>query len=307
VLARAGYPGRTGAPLPVLGPPDAVKTALLPARPALQVPVPPAMPVEWWCRFLMPAAASSHDFWQDFLRAGDPVLTAPSYQAGYPARLADGRHLLLPIRVLPGDGTQAVASLITNQASFRVLDAIADVLTAQVAQLGAEVVIGVPTLGLPLAEGVARRLGHPGMVALSTSRKFWYDEGLSEPLSSITSPQQGKRVYLDPRSLALLDGRRILLVDDVLSTGTSLSAVLRLLVKAGRPPTAIGVAMTQTQAWRAVLGRIDSRWPTVVRSVMSTPLLVRHEDGGWRPEAATAVRERTHSTSGRNPPHCPGA
>ena len=34
----------------------------------------------------MPAAASSHDFWQDFLRADDPVLTAPSYQAGYPAR-----------------------------------------------------------------------------------------------------------------------------------------------------------------------------------------------------------------------------
>jgi adenine/guanine phosphoribosyltransferase-like PRPP-binding protein len=167
----------------------------------------------------IPAAASSHDFWQDFLRADDPVLTAPSYQAGYPARLADGRHLLLPIRVLPGDGTRAVASLITNQASFRVLDAIADVLTAQVAQLGAEVVIGVPTLGLPLAEGLARRLGHPRMVALSTSRKFSYDEGLSEPLSSITSPQQSKRIYLDPRSLGLLADRRILLVDDVLSTG----------------------------------------------------------------------------------------
>jgi adenine/guanine phosphoribosyltransferase-like PRPP-binding protein len=248
------------------------------------------MPVEWWCPFVMPTAASWHDFWQDFLRADDPVLTAPSYQAGYPARLADGRHLLLPIRVLPGDGTRAVASLITNQASFRVLDAIADVLTAQVAELGSEVVIAVPTLGLPLAEGVARRLGHPRMVALSTSRKFWYDEGLSEPLSSITSPQQSKRVYLDPRSLALLDGRRILLVDDVLSTVTSLSAVLRLLVKAGRPPTAIGVAMTQTQAWRAVLGRIGSRWPTVVRSAMSTPLLVPHQDGGWRPEAVTAVR-----------------
>ena len=36
-------------------------------------------PVEWWCPFLMPTAASSHDFWQDFLRADDPVLTAPSY------------------------------------------------------------------------------------------------------------------------------------------------------------------------------------------------------------------------------------
>ena len=194
--------------------------------------------------------------------------------------------------MLPGDGTRAVASLITNQASFRVLDAIADVLTAQVAQVGAQVVIGVPTLGLPLAEGVARQLGHPRMVALSTSRKFWYETSLSEPLSSITSPQQSKRVAsLDPRSLTLLaDDRRILLVDDVLSTGTSLSAVLRLLVKAGQPQAAIGVAMTQTQAWRAALGRIDSRWPTVVRSAMSTPLLVPHEDGGWRPEAVTAVR-----------------
>ena len=109
----------------------------------------------------MPAAASSHDFWQDFLRADDPVLTAPSHQAGYPARLADGRHLLLPIRVLPGDGTRAVASLIINQASFRVLDAIADVLTAQVAQLGTEVVIGVPTLGLPLAEAWRAGWGIP--------------------------------------------------------------------------------------------------------------------------------------------------
>ena len=282
ILARpARRSGRLG--------PDAVMTALPGASRRSLCQFRQLMSVEWWCPFLMPAAASSHDFWQDFLRADDPVLTAPSYQVGYPARLADGRHLLLPIRVLPGDSTRAVASLITNQASFRVLDAIADVLTAQVAQFDAEMVIGLPTLGLPLAEGVARRLGHPRMVALSTSRKFWYDEDLSEPLSSITSPQQSKRVYLDPRSLALLAGRRILLVDDVLSTGTSISAVLRLLVKAGRPPTAIGVAMTQTQAWRAVLGRIDSRWPTVVRSAMSTPLLVPHEDGGWRPEAGTAV------------------
>jgi adenine/guanine phosphoribosyltransferase-like PRPP-binding protein len=189
--------------------------------------------------------------------------------------------------VLPGDGTRAIASLITNQASFRVLDAIADVLTAQVVPFGADIVIAVPTLGLPLAEGVARRLGHSRMVALSTSRKFWYDEGLSEPLSSITTPQQGKRVYLDPRSLPLIAGRRVLLVDDVMSTGTSMAAVLRLLVGAGQPPAAIGVAMTQTQAWRPVLGRIDSRWPALVRSAMSTPLLVPHEDGGWRPEAST--------------------
>ena len=258
--------------------------------PALPVPVPPAYAVEWWCPFLMPLPRprmiSGRTSCGPTTRSSPRPATRPATRRGWPtAAICSCSY-----GVLPGDGTRAVASLITNQASFRVLDAIADVLTAQVAQFDAEVVIGVPTLGLPLAEGVARRLGHPRMVALSTSRKFWYDEGLSEPLSSITSPEQSKRVYLDPRSLALLADRRILLVDDVLSTGTSLSAVLRLLVQAGRPPTAIGVAMTQTQAWRAVLGQIDSRWPTVVRSAMSTPLLVPHEDGGWRPEAVTAVR-----------------
>ena len=234
----------------------------------------------------MPATASPHDFWQDFLPADDPVLAAPSYQAGFPARLADGRYLLLPVRVLPGDGTRAVASLITNQASFRVLDALADVLAAQVAQFGTDLVVGVPTLGLPLAEAVARRLGHARMVALSTSRKFWYNDDLSEPLSSITSPQQSKRIYLDPRMLTLLAGRRRLLVDDVLSTGKSLSAVLRLMLKAQLPPTGIGVAMTQTQAWREALGQIGGHWPTAVRSAMSTPLLVPHADGGWEPETA---------------------
>jgi hypothetical protein len=106
-------------------------------------------------------------------------------------------HLLLPLRTLP-DGRR-VASLIVNQASFAVLDALCDALASALTPYKPDVVIGVPTLGLPMAEGVARRLGHSRMIPLGISRKFWYDDALSVPLRSITTPGGGKTLYLDPR------------------------------------------------------------------------------------------------------------
>jgi adenine/guanine phosphoribosyltransferase-like PRPP-binding protein len=74
-----------------------------------------------------------------------------------------------------------------------------------------QAIIGVPTLGLPLANGVARRLGHPRMVALGTSRKFWYSDDLSEPLSSITSP--ARQDYLPRPTHAAGAGRKTHRID----------------------------------------------------------------------------------------------
>jgi len=167
-----------------------------------------------------------------------------------------------------------VASLIVNQASFAVHDALVEGMAALWAGVGAEVVIGVPTLGLSLADALARRLGHSRMVALGTSRKFWYDLSLSEPLKSITTPGGGKDIYLDPRMLPLLQGRRVLLVDDVVSSGSSLAAVLRLLAKAGIEPVGIAVAMEQGARWREVLPDAGR-----VKGVFATPILRARGDG----------------------------
>ena len=195
-----------------------------------------------------------HSFWQDLAAPGTHA-TGPGavYRGFYPATLPDGRQLLLPIRDLPDGSGRAVASLIANQAAFAVVDALTDVMADHWRDSRPDVVVGVPTLGLPLAEGVARRLGHGRMVPLGYSRKFWYDDALSEPISSITSPDRTKTIYLDPRMLPVLAGRRILLVDDVVSTGTSIASVLRLLEKAGLRPMGIAVAMEQGARWRAVL------------------------------------------------------
>jgi len=223
-----------------------------------------------------------HDYWQDIrAEGGFSQEIAGGLSHLFPASLPDGREIALPIRVLPS-GDRAVASLIINQASFAVEDALAETMAREAQAYEPEAVMGVPTLGLPLAANVARRLGHPRMVALGTSRKFWYDETLSEPLRSITSPGEGKRIYLDPRMLPLLQSRRFVLVDDVISTGTSILAVLRMLEKAALRPRAIVVAMRQGEAWRGALDA--SAFADIpVRSAIATPLLARGGDGMWHP------------------------
>nr|WP_295886930.1 phosphoribosyltransferase [uncultured Devosia sp.] len=222
-----------------------------------------------------------HQYWQVVEPAGTfDRSPAAGFAEGFPAALPDGRQVLLPIRILPGDGTTAVASLIINQASFALEDALAETMAALLRPCVPDVIVGVPTLGLPLASNVARRLGHSRMVALGTSRKFWYRQDLSAPMSSITSPDQQKTIYLDPRSLPLLAGRRVAVVDDVISSGTSMTAVLTLLERAGVEPVTIAAAMLQGVKWRATL----ARWQDRIVAPLASPRLTRTESGRWVPE-----------------------
>lgn len=221
-----------------------------------------------------------HQFWQTIEPAQThDIAPATGWVDGYPAVLPDRSQLLLPIRVLPGDGTTAVASLIINQASFVVEDAISAAMSDLLRPHRPDVIIGVPTLGLPLANNVARRLGHSRMVALGTSRKFWYRDELSAPMSSITSPLHQKTIFLDPRSLPLLENRRIAVVDDVISSGTSMAAVLHLLDRAGIAPVAIAAAMLQGTHWHQPL----ALWRDRTLAPLASPRLQLTSGGRWKP------------------------
>jgi adenine/guanine phosphoribosyltransferase-like PRPP-binding protein len=219
----------------------------------------------------------SPEFWQDF-EADAPH--GPPYTDRYPARMPDGSALVLPLRDL---GESAVAGLIANQASFAVVDALAGWMAEAVRRFAPEIVVGLPTLGHVLGATVARRLGHPNWAAPGTTRKLWYDEALSVPLASITAPGPGRRMWLDPRLLPRLQGRRVLLVDDVISNGTSARAGLALLRAAHITPVAACVAMIQGNRWVA-------DWPAALPVVgaFATPRFARAPDG-WRPETGTSV------------------
>lgn len=218
-----------------------------------------------------------HDFWQDLHPAGS-FETTKRHVDFYPATLSDGRQLRLPIRPL-SDGKHALASLIVNQASFAVQEALATELARKLAPFQPDIVVGLPTLGLTLASAVARALGHARYVPLGTSKKFWYQAELSVPMSSITTPDQVKRLYVDPRMLPLIQGRRVALIDDVISSGTSIVAGLSLMALAGVEPVAIGAAMLQSRRWTSPLSEVGIHWPERTLGVFRTPLLSKSDDG----------------------------
>ena len=223
------------------------------------------------------------NYWQELLAPNSVSREAPAYRYGYPALLPDGRILMLPIRRRLDDPARAVASLIPNQASFEVIDALVGFMAALAEPLRPDIVVGMPTLGLALAPPVAHRLGHRNFVPLGYSRKFWYEDRLSQPVSSITTPDDGKIVYLDPNLVPRLRGRRVLLVDDTISSGTTAKAVLRLLEQTDANVVGLVFAMSQGNAWKSAL---DPAWRDKVGFVFLSPHLDLTPEG-WVINAAT--------------------
>lgn len=212
-------------------------------------------------------------FWQEF---EDAPAAGPPYHDRYSVAVGD-QWLDLPIRPLPLPD-RAVASLIANQASFSVVDAITVKMAELAKGFAPDLVVGLPTLGLAFAPGVARGLGHAHFVPLGYSRKFWYRDELSTPIRSITSPDAEKRLYLDPLILPRLMGKRVLVVDDVASTGASLRAAAALLSSCSVTLVGAVVAMRQ--------GRADpSADPFPIAHVFATPRFTRRPDGWWPDQA----------------------
>jgi adenine/guanine phosphoribosyltransferase-like PRPP-binding protein len=206
---------------------------------------------------------------------------AESFSTHYPVTLSDGYRLSLPLTALPG-GHRAVALLMSNQTSFVVERNISERLTLLARAAAPDAIVGIPTLGLTYARSVAEAIGLPDFVPLGHSRKFWYDEALSEAAVSSTSPHESKRVYLDPALLERVRGRRVVIVDDVLNTGRTMASAIRLLHKAGADVLAIVAVLTEGWDWHGELGRIDPTMAGRVRVLGHIPLFGRVGEG-WVP------------------------
>ena len=223
-----------------------------------------------------------HEFWQEILP--EKYSNSPPYNTHYPSKLKDGSVLMLPIRSL-GATNNGLASLILNQASFAVENILAKFLVELIKADKPDVVVGIPTLGLSLAREVSLLLGHKRYIPLGTSRKFWYDERLSVSMSSITSPETKKRLYLDPRMEPLIKGRRVCLIDDVISSGASIKSGMDLLEIVQISPISIGAAMLQSDKWRKMFNSINPNMIPLIKGAIKSPLLKKRKDGWW-PESS---------------------
>ena len=86
--------------------------------------------------------------------------------------------------------------------------------------------------GIPLAHEMARQAGDAKYILARKGPKLYMRDIFSVTVNSITTAKEQK-LYLDGADAALMKGKRILLVDDVISTGESLKALEALVEKAG--------------------------------------------------------------------------
>jgi adenine/guanine phosphoribosyltransferase-like PRPP-binding protein len=138
-----------------------------------------------------------------------------------------------------------------------------------------EIVVSVATMGIPLAIEASRALGLDDYVILHKTPKIHLGDAWAEPVHSITTDTP-QRLRLDPARVAAVRGRRVAIVDDVISTGASLAAALRLVRRIDAEPVVIGTLMTEGGGWRRALGEDAA----LVRSLGSMPLFRPDASGG---------------------------
>ena len=189
--------------------------------------------------------------------------------------------IALDILPLPG-GAQAIALLMTLDEGWAFNRAAGGELAELLRPAAPEVVLAPVTLGIPPMLYVAEALG-VDCVPVYKTPKFHFADALRVQVTSVTTPGQAQPLYLDRRHLPRVSGRRVAVVDDVVSTAGTLRGVLELARQAGGQVVRVGVLLTEGHAWRAGLGA-DAE---LVAALGHIPMFESVPGGRWAPIAAT--------------------
>ncbi len=98
---------------------------------------------------------------------------------------------------------------------------------------GCDVLITAESKGLQLTHVVARELGMPYYAVARKSKKLYMQDGISVSYGASITTGKEQDLYLSKHDADLLKGRKVGIVDDVISTGESLEGLEELVKKAG--------------------------------------------------------------------------
>lgn len=96
-----------------------------------------------------------------------------------------------------------------------------------------EVLITAESKGLQLTHCVARELGQRYYAVARKSKKLYMQDGIEVLIESSITTGKEQKLYLSKHDVDLIRGRKVGIVDDVVSTGASLSGLEALVEKAG--------------------------------------------------------------------------
>ena len=95
-----------------------------------------------------------------------------------------------------------------------------------------DIMITAESKGIPLVHEMARQSGENTYLIARKAPKLYMKEVVSTEVTSITTAKK-QMLYIDSEDAAKMKGKRVLIIDDVISTGESLRAVEKLVKQAG--------------------------------------------------------------------------
>ena len=136
---------------------------------------------------------------------------------------------------------------------YEVVEALADGLAGRMPE-DADAIMTAEVKSIPLAHAVAVRVRMPYVVARKTRKPYMVGSMSVEVLSITTGAPQ--LLWLDGKDLHLVKGKRIVLVDDVISTGSTLAGMRKLVEEAGGAVVAEAAAFTE--------GNDPAKWKHII-------------------------------------------
>ena len=99
-------------------------------------------------------------------------------------------------------------------------------------KVDADIILTAEAKGISLAHEIAKNVGEKSFVVARKSEKAYMNDPINVEVNSITT-KNTQKLFLDSKDAEKIKGKKIALVDDVISTGESMNALESLVEKAG--------------------------------------------------------------------------
>lgn len=99
-------------------------------------------------------------------------------------------------------------------------------------KVDADIILTAEAKGISLAHEIAKNIGEKSFVVARKSEKAYMNDPINVEVNSITT-KNTQKLFLDSKDVEKIKGKKIALVDDVISTGESMNALESLVKKAG--------------------------------------------------------------------------
>ena len=96
-----------------------------------------------------------------------------------------------------------------------------------------EVLLTAESKGLQLTHVVARELNHDFYAVARKSKKLYMQDGIEVAYGSSITTGKEQKFYLSKHDVDLIKGKKVCIIDDVISTGESVKGLEDLAKKAG--------------------------------------------------------------------------